>query len=142
MTFDPNQPRDDHGKWTHAGGVYGKLTANDILNGPQVAPTGSRKNADIAQQLNKRGQDALKALGVAGGKIESPKGKGAVSNPVHDNILSSAIASEIEDELKRGGRSAENWYTSKVDEAMKIAGLIHPEMGFMWGIAEALQLLT
>lgn len=60
--------------------------------------------------------------------IESPKGK-AVADPKETNILSSAVASEIEDELKRGeDKHAEDWYTSKMKDAMGIAEKMHPEM--------------
>lgn len=57
MTFNPNEARDDHGKWTSGGGSghYDKLTANTILNGPSAKP-GSRSNSDIAKELNARGK--------------------------------------------------------------------------------------
>lgn len=127
---EAKHPRDDHGKWTSGGGTgtYEKLTVNSILNGPQLAKTGSRLAEEIAKELNERGQAALKELGVASGIIESPSGKNATSDPVEDNIISSAIASEIENELTRGGVHADNWYTTKVDEAMSIAQKLHPEM--------------
>lgn len=130
MTFTEElHPRDDHGRWTHGGGsgVYDKLTANDILAAVPAAPPGSRNNADIAKDLNARGQAALKELGVKSGMIETP-GKGETADPKETNILSSAIASEIEAALRRDERSAENWYSSKMDEAMKIAQAMHPEM--------------
>lgn len=131
MTFNPSEARDDHGKWTAGGGsgAYEDLTVNSILNGPQRAKLRSRTNEQIAKELNDRGQAALKKLGVESGVIESPTGKNAVSDPKEDNIVSSAIASEIENELTRsGGAHADDWYTTKMNEAMATATKIHPEM--------------
>jgi hypothetical protein len=125
VTFNPDEPRDAHGEWT-AGGAYDKLTVNSILNDPTMAKPGSRSNPDIAKELNARGQAALKALGIPGGVIEEPKGKEG-PNAKADNIVSSAIASEIENELKRGG-NAEDWYTSSMKDAMGVAEKLHPEM--------------
>jgi len=128
VTFNPDEARDEHGKWSATGaGHYEGLTVNSILNAPQAHKTGSRDNSTIAKELNARGQAALKALGVKSGVINPPKGKKG-SDPKEDNIISSAISSEIEDELKRSGRNAENWYTSKMKDAMGIAEKMHPEM--------------
>jgi hypothetical protein len=130
MTYNPDEPRDEHGKWTHGGGSghYDKLTVNTILNGPQLAKKSSRLQSDIAKELNASGQAALKELGVTSGVIKSPEGEDP-SDPKENNILSSAIASEIENELSRGGeKHAEDWYTKGVNDAMDIAGKIHPEM--------------
>jgi hypothetical protein len=131
MTFNQNEERDPHGRWTAGGGgsgVYDKLTVNSILNDPTSAKPGSRANDAIAKELNARGQAALKELGIPNGVINPPKGKEA-SDPKADNIVSSAIASEIENELSRGvDKHAENWYTSKMKEAMGIAEKMHPEM--------------
>ena len=129
MAYNPDEARDDHGKWTHGGGSghYDKLTVNTILNDPNSEKAGSRSNSDIAKILNARGQEALKALGVASGVINPPKGK-VPADPKETNLLSSAVASEIEDELKRGGRDAEDWYTSKMKDAMNIAEQMHPEI--------------
>src|ERR1035437_11062674 len=130
MTYDPNEPRDAHGKWEHGSGSghYDKLTVNTILNGPQLAKAGSRRNSDIAKELNARGQAALKELGVPSGVINSPEGK-SVSDPKENNILSSAIASEIENELSRGEeKHAADWYTTKMKDTMEVATKMHPEM--------------
>lgn len=130
MTYDPNEARDPHGRWTHGDGSghYDKLTVNTILNGPQLAKKGSRKNSDIAKELNARGQAALKEVGIPSGVIKSPEGKG-VSDPKENNILSSAIASEIENELSRGGEEhAADWYTTKMKDTMEVATKMHPEM--------------
>jgi len=129
MVYNPDEPRDDHGKWQSGGGSghYDKLTVNTTLNSPETVKAGSRSNSDIAKELNARGQAALKALGIESGVIDPPEGKGK-SDPKEDNIISSAIASEIEDELKRGGQDAEDWYTSKMKDAMSIAEKMHPEL--------------
>lgn len=126
MAYNPNEARDNHGMWTR-GGNYDKLSVNDILNNPKSEKPGSRGNSEIAKILNARGQAALKALGIESGVIDPPEGKKG-SDPKEDNILSSAIASEIEDELKRGGKDAEDWYTSKMKDAMDIAEKLHPEL--------------
>ena len=116
--------------WISGGGsgAYDKLTVNTILNGPQLAKKGSRKNSDIAKELNARGQAALKELGIPSGVINSPEGK-SVSDPKENNILSSAIASEIENELSRGEeKHAADWYTTKMKDTMEVATKMHPEM--------------
>jgi hypothetical protein len=122
MAYNPDEARDPHGMWTSGGGgSYDKLTVNSILNGPQLAPARSRRNEDIAKELNDRGQAALKELGVPSGKIEEP-------DPKADNIVSSAIASEIENELSGDHKHAEDWYTSGMRDAMNVAEKMHPEM--------------
>lgn len=132
MAFNPDPPRDAHGRWGSGGGqenAYKDLTVNGILDG-QGDPhkPGSRNNGEIAVELNARGQAALKALGVPSGVI-NPPGKKELANPKETNIVSSAIASEIERELGRqGGAKADDWYTQKFSEAMKVAGEMHPEM--------------
>ena len=131
MTFDPSEARDDHGKWTKGGsGGYDALTVNSFLNGPQLAKIGSRNTSDIAKDLNARGQEALKALGIASGQINPPaKGDDPAQTAKASNIVSSAIASEIEDEMSRKGDThADDWYTSKVKDAMGVAEKMHPEM--------------
>ena len=124
----PTVAQDEPAKWKAGSGVYDKLTVNTILNGEQQAKANSRTTEEIAKDLNDRGQAALKDLGVEGGQIESPGAK-EQSDPKNDNVVSSAIASEIENELSRSGSThADNWYTTKVDEAMGIAQKLHPEM--------------
>lgn len=129
--FDEGKhPRDAHGRWTSGPGgedVYKDLTVNSILGAVLTEDRGTRRNEEIAKELNDRGSAALKALGVESGKIETPDKKNP-ADPRETNILSSAIASEIEDAMVRDQRTAVNWYTSKVDEAMKVATAMHPEM--------------
>jgi hypothetical protein len=120
MTFNPDEPRDAHGRW--GSGAYDALTVNSILNSSEVAKAGSRSNEDIAKELNARGQAALKELGISSGVIDAP-------SPKADNIVSSAIASEIANELSRGAaKHADDWYTSKMNDAMSVAEKMHPEM--------------
>jgi len=126
VAFNQEELRDAHGRWT-TGGAYDELTATKILDGTETRPPGSKRNDEIARELNARGSAALKALGVPNGQILTPK-KGETANPKETNVLSSAIASEIEAEMKREGKTSENWYTEKVDNAMKIAAVMHPEM--------------
>lgn len=98
------------------------LTVNDILDPKTPAlKARSRTVEDIARELMKRGSGALKKLGVAAGRIEGP-------DPKTDEILSRAIAAEIIGALRREGRSAIDWYTHKVREAMAVASAVHPEL--------------
>ncbi len=124
MAFDPNQPRDDHGRWTATGqggeGHYDELTSTNLIQSDGAKP-GTRTNAEIGKILNERGQKALEKLGISGGVIDK-------STPEGDNIVSSAIASEISAELNRGGNTAEDWYTKSFDDAMKVASEAHPEI--------------
>jgi len=98
------------------------LTVNEILNKdfPAEKPR-SKSVSDIAKGLDARGQAALKALGFKSGKIEEP-------SPDGDSVISRAIASEIEAALKRNGRNALDWYTTKVKEAVAVAAIQHPEI--------------
>jgi hypothetical protein len=97
-------------------------TVIDILYGdtPAQKPN-SREVGDIARELMTRGQKALRALGVKGGVIEGP-------DPKTDEIISRAIAAELKAALEKSSRNASDWYTRKVEEAMTIAALMHPEI--------------
>jgi hypothetical protein len=129
MAYNPDEPRDEHGKWAHGGGSghYDKLTVNSLLDDPHVAKPRSRLNPSIAKELNARGQAALKELGIPSGVIKSPEGE-EPSDPKENNILSSAVASEVEHELSGDHKHAEDWYTTGVQDAMNIAEKMHPEM--------------
>jgi ElaB/YqjD/DUF883 family membrane-anchored ribosome-binding protein len=98
-----------------------RLSVNSILH-PDTAPLkqNSRTVEEIAKDLHDRGSDALRGLGVKSGRIEGP---GA-----HDEIVSHGIAHEVEGALQRGGRSALDWYTSKIKEAMGHAARVYPEL--------------
>lgn len=99
------------------------LTANALLdpNHPRNKPR-SRTVEEVAIELQARGQAALKALGIKSGRIEGPSEE-------TDALLSRVIASEIKGALQRDAkRSALNWYTQRVREAMAIAGVIYPEI--------------
>jgi len=98
------------------------LTVVDILYGDTPAiKANTREVGDIARELMTRGQKALRALGVKGGVIEGP-------DPKTDEILSRAIATEIKAALEKSSRNASDWYTRKVEEALTIAALMHPEI--------------
>jgi len=99
------------------------LSANALLDPshPSNKPR-SRRVKDVAAELQARGQAALRALGIKSGRIEGP-------NPETDALLSRVIASEIQGALRRDAkRSALDWYTHKVREAMAIAAVIYPEI--------------
>jgi hypothetical protein len=98
------------------------LTVNSILAPETPAlPPRSRSVGDIAKELMDRGAAALKKLGVRSGRIEGP-------SPKTDEIVSHAIASEIRAALGRIGRTASDWYTTKVQQAMAVAATMHPEI--------------
>lgn len=98
------------------------LTVNDILD-PYRAPakTRTRSVTEVAGELMARGQTALKALGIEGGRIEE-------SSPRTDRLLARAISSEIAEVFRRDKSSAVDWYTRRVREAMTVAATIHPEL--------------
>ena len=98
------------------------LSVVDILDPAHPAlPPRSRGVQDIARDLMDRGSKALKALGVRSGRIEGPA-------PLTDELLSRTIAAEIKDALQRGGRTASDWYTHKIREAMAAISTVHPEI--------------
>jgi hypothetical protein len=97
-------------------------TVVDILYGDTPAiKANTREVGDIARDLMTRGQKALRALGVKGGRIDGP-------DPKTDEIISRAIATEIKAALASSTRNASDWYTRKVEEALTIAALMHPEI--------------
>lgn len=97
-------------------------TVVDILYGDTPAiKANTREVGDIARDLMARGQKALRALGVKGGRIDGP-------DPKTDEIISRAIATEIKAALEKSSRNAADWYTRKVEEALAIAALMHPEI--------------
>jgi len=98
------------------------LTVNAILRESYPAVKArSRTVPAIATELMFRGRAALKKLGVTTGVIQGP-------NPKTDDILSSAIASEVKAALGRTGKNASGWYSTRVKEAMKTALKLHPEL--------------
>lgn len=100
------------------------LTVNEILHPDTPAlPPRSRDVEEIAKALDVRGSDALRRLGVPEGKIEYQ-----TSTPLHDELVSRAMASEIQTAMGRGGKTAADWYTKAIDEAMEHAAAIHPEL--------------
>jgi len=96
------------------------LSATPIFEAEPAHPPRSRTVDVIARELRDRGLAALRAMGVRGGKVTGP-------DPVTDEILSRTIAGEIKTEIDRGG-GASTWYTQKIEQAIAIASLIHPEI--------------
>ena len=98
------------------------LSVNDILDPATPSlPARSRGVQDIARQLMDRGSSALKALGVRSGRIEGPA-------PLTDELLSRTIASEVKAAMQRGGKTASDWYTGKIRQAMAAVSTVHPEV--------------
>jgi hypothetical protein len=97
------------------------LTSLDIHDPKTAAaPKGSREVEQIGAGLMKRSQAALKALGIRSGRIEGP-------GLVTDEYLARAIAHEVREAMKRSGHAG-SWYNEKVQEAMRIAQELHPEL--------------
>jgi hypothetical protein len=97
------------------------LTALDLLDDKtQAREPRSQSVGDIAAELHTRGRKALRALRIKGGKIEGP-------DPRTDELLSRAMAAEIEAAMRRNPAAA-NWYTERIEAAMRIAAAIHPEL--------------
>jgi hypothetical protein len=118
--FDPNQPRDEIGRWTDT--EARSITNTDLMEGPAPHAKGSRSVTDVAKDLTARSQAGLKALGIKGGKITLDN-----TTPAHDELLARAIAHETQHALKDSGNAAD-WYRGKVESAMRVAALIHPEI--------------
>src|SRR6516165_1536175 len=102
------------------------LSVHDIQHPSTPAAKPSSRNVeDIAADLDKRGQTALKKLGSRTGKIEE-------SDPKFDEHVARTMASEIKGAMDRGEASGKetalDWYRGKVENAMKIAEDIHPEL--------------
>jgi hypothetical protein len=98
--------------------VAQNLTANAILDprtpaikGPDIK--GHNLNASIARYLEQRGSNALRALGVASGKIEGP-------DPRTDAILKNALVSEVKAALVRDKKVGTDWYTNKCRATIKV----------------------
>jgi hypothetical protein len=98
------------------------LSSVPILYGDHpTLPARSRGVEDIAQDLMVRGQTALKALGVKSGRIEE-------TAPDTDQLLSRTIAHEAKAALDNTPGNAGDWYTGKVEDGMRVATLMHPEL--------------
>ena len=97
------------------------LTVTSILHPDTPKRPSNRTVEDVAAELHARGSDALTKMGVPNGRIEEP-------HPDHDEIVSHALASEVQAALDRPGANAADWYTGKVREAMAVAATMHPEI--------------
>lgn len=98
------------------------LTVNSILHPDFPAEKARSKNvSDIAKMLDERGRSALKELGIRAKQILGP-------DPKTDELIASAIASEVKSALSRSGRNALDWYTTKVRQAISVAAIDHPEI--------------
>jgi hypothetical protein len=98
-----------------------EITKFDLLGKP-AAKKGTRNVGAIGRDLDKRTQEKLKALGIRGGKITIDN-----HNDRTDALLAKAIAQETKDELEKSGNAAD-WYSKKVDEAVKVFAIDHPEV--------------
>lgn len=98
------------------------LSAVPILYGDHpTLPARSRGVEDIGKDLMDRGRGALKALGVRSGVIDTPA-------PDTDALLSRVMAHEAKAAVDNTPGNASNWYTGKVEDAMRVATLMHPEL--------------
>jgi len=93
------------------------MSAVDVLHGDSLVlpkPEGKRTNADIAIQL------ADVAERYHGQKITSSN-----ITPKIENELVANGADEAEAALKASGKNAANWYSTAIQAALKVAGIIH-----------------
>lgn len=92
------------------------------MEGEAPYAKGSRNVTQAARDLVARAQQHLRAMGVRGGKITL-----ANATPAHNEMLAHAIADEAEAALRETGHAGD-WYTAKVEEALRVAALAHPEI--------------
>lgn len=100
------------------------LNVNSILHKDTPAqPPASQNVEDIAQALHERGSAALRNLGVENGIIDY-----STATPHQSELVARAMAAEIKGAIERGGKTAINWYTGAIDEALQHAESLHPEL--------------
>jgi hypothetical protein len=136
--YDPDEPRDEFGRWTEGGGggaaegeskpveaeptrheLAMRLTGEHVMREHAKEKPNSRDVAVIAKELNDRAGDILeKAFGVR--QITGPV-------PETDDFLADAIAQDLKGGLTNG-HSSPTWYSDKMKEAMSIASVLHPEL--------------
>ena len=102
------------------------LTNHDLMRQPQKE-RGTLNKGRVGDQLAARSQKFIKEkFGFEDGKITRER---AEKNPEINDLLATAIASEVMDELSHKGKlSAQNWYREKFDQAIHVAALVHPEL--------------
>ena len=83
---------------------------------------GSRNLTMVGNELAAHGQTMLKKLGVESGRVDA-----RTTLPHVDEAISQALALEARDELAKHGNAA-GWYKEKVEEAIRVASLLHPEI--------------
>lgn len=101
-----------------------ELNVNSIMHPDTPAlPPRSRGVTEIAKELDQRGQDALTAMGVPGGKITDP------NDEFTNELLARQMAQEANAALARPGANASDWYTGQVKKGMDLAAQMYPEIG-------------
>jgi hypothetical protein len=93
-----------------------------ISRAPAAHRPGERNVTLVGNELAARGQAALKRLGVRSGRVD-----GSTSRPHVDEALAHALALEAGDAMASHGNAA-SWYKEKVEEAIRVAALSHPEI--------------
>lgn len=101
-----------------------RLSVNKIMDPATPAPfeVRTRNVRDIAKGLHDRGSQVLKDMGIKEGKITHE-----TRTPETDAMMARTLASEAKEELRRGGKAAD-WYTKSVEDAVKEASKIFPEI--------------
>ena len=115
----------------YAGGGRARVVSPDdvmamsrlpISEAPTPYKPGQRNVAQVGHELAARAQATLSRLGAVRGRVDSQSSK-----PHFDEAIAQALSHEAEHALAGHGNAA-NWYKEKVEEAIRLAALSHPEI--------------
>jgi hypothetical protein len=98
------------------------LTHMPITSQPSQHPIGSRNKTVVGNELMARQHGLLRRLFRGISRIHSGN-----ATPQMNDMLAEAIAMEAEHALGQRGNGS-NWYSDKVNEALRVAALMHPEI--------------
>ena len=99
-----------------------EMTKLPLMETPPVYQPGQRNVGDVGKELVARGQGWLKKRGVKSGRVDA-----ATTTPRLNDTLAEALARETERALGQRG-NASKWYSDKMNEAIRVAALVHPEI--------------
>lgn len=89
-----------------------------VMNRTEVRQPGSKVKGEVAGELQARSRKLLEKMGITPGDLSDPRLR---------TLMSDAIALEIKAAMEKSGHAGD-WYSTKIDNAMKVAELIHPEL--------------
>ena len=99
----------------------------DPATGEEIKP-GARKVGQVGDILAQQAQEWLKEVGYESGRVNSSN-----ATPEIDNALADIITEEATSALKTNKqKSAANWYRQKVEEAVNVFAMKHPEVAKPW----------